>query len=88
MARLKEWIGAELDGDVKKNQQYANLLIDNKIFVELVRLDRGVPFPPAFADALEWILMAADEVPATKKKCTSFPFIYRNFEKIMKKQTT
>ena len=92
--RLKEWSGGELTETEERNYQYANLLINNKIFPELCRLvwpdtgRRKCPFPQDIALAFEWVLAKADEVPETKAKCTNFPFIYRNFVKIMKKEKT
>lgn len=90
--RLKEWTGAELDGDIKRNYQYANLLIDKKIFPHLCWLvwpDTGrtkCPFPQDIALALEWILHAGEQCPENKAQMNNFYFIYKNFEKIMKKQ--
>ncbi len=92
MKRLKMYVGGELEDTEKRNFQYANLLINNKIFFELARLvhpngRHKCPFPPDIALALDWTLHAADQVPGNKEKIKSFPYLYRNFEKIMKKET-
>ena len=91
--RLKEWRGIDqLEGDIKRNYQYANLLINGKVFKNLAWLERPpdgrrrCPFPQDFAEALEWILARGDEVPENKALMTNFMFINKNFEKIMKKQ--
>lgn len=84
LARLKEWNGGQLADSVEKNRQYANLLMKNKILQEFALL-KICPFKQDFAMALEWILAAGDAVPENKKQMTNFFFIYKNFEKIMKK---
>jgi len=85
MLRLEELNGKPLTLTKEKNWQAINFLINKKLMREFALL-RKAPWPKDFAMALEWIWQAGCQVPENKIQMTNFVFIYKNFEKIMKKE--
>lgn len=84
IARTTEWLGHPMTETIERNRQCANFLINKKMMREFSLL-RQCPFPQDFADALEWVLHAGDQIPETKAEMTDLVYIYQNFENIMKK---